>query len=102
MLVENEFKKLEDKMENLQTYDSSLFISQSYFFIDRVQLYLIFQTLYYTLKRLNNTEKIVSWKSRGLSVKNLTAPTTADNSPSLTTKWYRNSNFCLVFKESCL
>ena len=38
----------------------SLFIGQSYFFNDGAQLYLIFQTLYHTLKRLEDTEKIVS------------------------------------------
>ena len=67
LLVEDEFKKLQDKVENLQTYDSSLFIRQSYFFSDGAQLCLIFQTLYYILNRLGNTEKIVSWKSKGLS-----------------------------------
>ena len=46
-------------MEKLQTCDSSLFISQSYFFNNGAQLYLIFQMLYYTLKRLGNTEKVI-------------------------------------------
>ena len=53
-------KKLQDKIEKLETYDASLFIGQSYFFSDRVQLYLIFQRLYYTLKRQGNAEKVVS------------------------------------------
>ena len=69
-------------MEKLLTYDSSLFIGQSYFFNDGAQLYLIFQTLYYTLKRLGDTEKIVSWKSRSLSAEIGTTPTTTDNSLS--------------------
>ena len=67
LLVQNEFKKLQDKTEKLQTYDSSLFICHSYFFNDIAQLYLIFQTLYYTIKRLGNTDKTLSWKSKGLS-----------------------------------
>ena len=50
LLIENEFKKLQDKIENLITCDSSLFNGQSYFFNDGAQLYLIFQRLYYTLK----------------------------------------------------
>ena len=74
VLVENELK--------LQTFDSSLFISQSYFFNDGAQLYLIFQALSCTLKRLGDTEKVVSWKSKGLSAKKLTTPTTTDNSLS--------------------
>ena len=47
-------------MEKLQTYDSSLFIGQSYFFSDGAQLNLIFRTFYYTLKRLGNAMKIAS------------------------------------------
>ena len=77
-------------------------ICQSYFSKDWAQLYLIFQTLYYTLKRLRNAEKIVSWKSKGLSAEKLTTTNTGDNSFSPSIKWYRNSNFCLVFKGSCL
>ena len=53
VLVENEFKKL-------QTFDSNLFISQSYFNNNGAQIYLILQPLYYTLKRLDDTEKVVS------------------------------------------
>ena len=41
-------------------------------------------------------------KSKGLSAQTLTTLTTTDNSVSPSIKWYRNSNFCLVFKESCL
>ena len=58
--------------------------------------------LYYTLKKLGDTEKIVSWKSKVLSTGKLTTPTTTDNSLSPSIKWYGNSNFCLVFKGSCL
>ena len=44
---------------------------------------LEFQTLYYTLKRIGYTEKIISWKSNGLSAEKLTTPTTTtDNSLS--------------------
>ena len=35
-------KKLQDKIEKLQTYDSSLFIGQSYFLHEGTQLYSIF------------------------------------------------------------
>ena len=56
------------------------------------------QTVYYTLKRLGNTEKKnASYKYKGLSVKKLITLTT-NNSLSQSIKWYRNSNFCLVFK----
>ena len=64
LLVENELKELQDK-------DSSLFIGRSDFFNNGAQFYLIFQALYYTLKRLDDTEKIVSWKSKDLSAETL-------------------------------
>ena len=53
-------------MIKLQTFDSNLFIGQSYFNNDGAQLYLILQPLYYTLKKLGDTERVVSWKSKGL------------------------------------
>ena len=56
--------------KTLQTFDSrSFFIGQSYFFTDGAQLYLILQTLYYTFKRLGDT----------------------DNSLSLSVSWYGDS-----------
>ena len=58
--------------------------------------------LYYTLKRLSDTEKILSWKAKGMSARKLTTPATNDNNFSPSIKWNRNSNFCLVFKGSCL
>ena len=48
--------------------------------------------LYYT-ERLRNTEKIASWKSRGLSAEKLTFPTTTDNSISPSIKCHGDSNF---------
>ena len=44
-----------------------LFISQSYFVSDGGQFYLILQLIYYTLKRLGDTEQVVSSKSKDLS-----------------------------------
>ena len=58
-------------------------MSQRYFFNDGAQLYVIFQMLYYTLKKLDNAKKVVSWKSKGLSAEKLTTLTTTDNSLSL-------------------
>ena len=66
-----ELKVEQDEIVRLQTYDLSLFIGQSYFVSDGAQLYLIIQLLYYTSKRLGDTEKVVSWNSKGLSAENL-------------------------------
>ena len=86
----------------MQTFGSSLFIIQSYFFNDGVQLYLIFQPLYYTLKTLGNSEKVISWKSEGLLIEKFTTFFATDNSLSPTIKWHEDSKFYLVFKGSCL
>ena len=47
---------VEHELQKLQIFDSSYFIGQRYFFNDGAQLHLIFQTLFYTLKRLGDTE----------------------------------------------
>ena len=86
VLAENNFK-------HLQTFDSSPFIGKSYCDIDVGQLYLILQPLFYFVKRLGNTEKVVSWKSIGLSVKKLTTPTATDNSLSPLITWNEISIF---------
>ena len=52
VLFENELKKL-------QAFDAGLFNIQSYFFNDGVQLYLIFQPLYYTLKAQRILKKYI-------------------------------------------
>ena len=57
--------------------------------------------LYYTLKTLDNTEKIASWKSKGLSAQKFTSPiTTIIVFPHQLNGI--DSNFCLFFKGSCL
>ena len=96
------YKKLQDKIEKLQTYDSIPFIGQSYFFNDGAQLYLIFQPLCYTFKTLSNSKKVISWKSKVFLTKKLTTLFTADNILSPTIEWHENSKFCLVFKGSYL
>ena len=77
--TKGELKAEQDKTVKLQKYDLSLFIGKHYFDNDEAQLEFIMQRLYYTLKRLGDTEKVVSWKSKGLSTKKLTTPTTTDN-----------------------
>ena len=79
---------VENKSKKLQTLESGYFISPSYFNNDGAQLKLIHQLLYYTSKRLGETEKVVLWKSKDLSTKKITTRTTADNSISPSIKLY--------------
>ena len=67
---------------------------------DGVQLYLMFQTFYYNLKRIGYTEKIVSWKFKGLSAEKLTTPTTNNNSLSPSIKWCEIQIFVQYLKEA--
>ena len=39
----------------------------------------MFQPLYYTLKTLSNSERVISWNYNGLLTEKLTTPTTTDN-----------------------
>ena len=77
-------------------------MSQSYFNNYQTQLYLILQTLYHNLKRVGDTQKVISWKSKGLLIKKIFTPTTTDISLSPSIKWCENSNFYVIFRGSCL
>ena len=79
-LYKTKYVLVENKLKKLQSFSSCLSIGQSYLNNDGAQLYLILRLLYYTLKGLDNTEKVVSWKSKGLSTGKLTTPPTTDNS----------------------
>ena len=60
MLVESELKKL-------QTFDSSLFIGQSYFNKDGAQIHLIFQPIRKTIITFSGLKDTISdWESKGL------------------------------------
>ena len=83
-----------------QTYDLILIIGLSFFNNDGAQLYLILQPLFYTLKQLGDTEKVVSRKSKGFSTEKLGTPTTTDNSLSPSIKWYKNLNFVYYLEEA--
>ena len=65
LLVENEFKKL-------QTFDSNVFIGQSYFNNDGTQLYLIFQPIYKTISTFSSFPDTISkWESKGCQMKKI-------------------------------
>ena len=81
---------------------TQVFLLVKVFFNDRAQLYLIIQTLYYALKSLGDTQRVVSCKSKGLSPKEITTSTTTGNSLSPSINWYGDSSSSLSFNESCL
>ena len=56
--------------------------------------------LYYTLTRILIIIKVISWESKGLSSESIVTPD--NNLLQRLNGTYWNSNFCLVFKGSCL
>ena len=78
---------VENESEKLQTFDSSLFIFQNCFNNGGAQIYSKLQLLYYSFKRLGDTEKVVSWKYKGLSVEKHFTLATTNNSLSSSIIW---------------
>ena len=101
LATKTELETEQDKIMKLQTWFKSFYWSKLLCQYG-AQFYLILQPLYYTLKWLGDTEKDVSWKYKGFSTEKLTASTTTDNSLSPSITWYKNSNFYLISKRSCL
>ena len=64
-------------MKKLKAFDSSYFCGKSHFEDDGMQNWLVFQPIqrYFKLAS-DNPGIILSWKSKGLSDENITAPTT--------------------------
>ena len=71
LLVQNELNKL-------KTFDLSYDRGKNYFEEDGTQNYLIFQPMYKYFKQISN-DYISSWKSKGLSNENITAPSAPNN-----------------------
>ena len=72
------------KIKRLQTFDLRYFIGKSYFDDDWSQNYLIFQLVFTCFQTFGGTvDKILEWKSEGLTVKSITTPATSGNSQSL-------------------
>ena len=94
LLAENELKKL-------KAFDSSYFIGKSHFEEDDAQNYIVFQPLNKYFKVIASTNYVSSWKSKGLSDENITAPTTSDYklNPQLS---YFGTKTRLDFRGGCL
>ena len=71
-------------MKKLKTFDLDYFIGKKHFKEDGVQNYLVIQPLNKCFKLITNTLSILSWQSKELSDKSVTAPTTSDNIINLT------------------
>ena len=88
-------------MKKLKTFDSSYFIGKSHFEEDGTQNYLVFQPINRYFKVIANTNRISSWKPKGLSGETIKPPATSDNSltPELS---YYDTKTRVKFTGSCL
>ena len=93
LLVENELKKL-------KIFDACYFRGKNYFEEDAKQNYLVFQPMYKCFKQIAG-DYISSRKCKGLSDKNITAPSATNNflNPSLE---YLGTKPRVRFSGSCL
>ena len=83
-----ESKAEQDEIAKLQIFDSSLFIGQSYFDKDGIQLYLVFQPIYKTITAFSGlTSTTLEWESKGLSNEKFTPPYKANKSLSPKLIW---------------
>ena len=100
LATKTELKAEQDKLEKLQTYDSILFIGQSYFINDGSQNASIFQPIYNTFTMpAGFTDIIVEWESKGLWNEKNNLPIT--ELVFLQTLWMNNSKIRIRFKGSC-
>ena len=81
----------------------SYFIGKNYFEEDGAQNYFVFQPLFrYSKLNSNNTNTILSWKSKGLYVNAIKPPSTSNNSLAPTLNYYYPSKIRVKFTGSCL
>ena len=96
-MIDNEWNKLQNIVEKLEKYDSSVYWWKLLFQWWSITL-LNISYFYYSFRRIIITVKVISWESKDLSE----SIVTPNNNLSATIKWYRNLNFSLVSKGSCL
>ena len=77
---------VENKLKNLQVFDSSYFRSKFHFVdSDGTQNYFLFQPTLRYFKRIGNIDYVLEWKSKGLPVESIKSPSAPNNilDPSL-------------------
>ena len=74
-----ELKVEQHKIIKLHAFDSIYLRGKSHTEDDGTQNYLVFQLIHRYFKKTSNTERISSWKSKGLSDEIIKLATTSDN-----------------------
>ena len=101
--TQNKTKHLlvENKLNQLKTFDSSYFIGKSHLEEDGTQNILVFEPLKKYFKIITNTKYISAWESKGLADQTIKPPTTSNYklNPQLN---YFGTKTRLEFRGSCL
>ena len=102
-ITQNKSKDIlvENKLNQLKTFNSGYFIGKSLFEEDGTQNYLVFQPLNKYFKLITNTNYVPSWKSKGLSSESIKPPTTSDHSLTTALNYY-GTKARVKFTGSCL
>ena len=101
LVAKAELKAEQDKTIMLKAFDSSYFRGKNHFEDDGTQNYLVFQPMYRYFKKIGNTNRISSWKSKGLSDESIKTLSARNNilNPSLS---YIGTKTRVKFNRSCL
>ena len=97
---------IEHNIKKLQEYDLSYFRGKEYFDEgDGKQNYLVFLSMrkYFKLNSVVNViDRVLSWRSKGISNESIKPPTTSGNSPTPELNYYNNTKIRVQFTRSCL
>ena len=93
---------VENKLNQLKTFDSSYFIGKSHFEEEGAQNCLVFQRIFKYLKFIANTDYVSGWKSKGLSNESIRAISTSDDSLMPNLDYYDDFKVRVNFTESFL
>ena len=79
----------------------AIFEAKKYFSDDGTQNYLVFQPVNKYFQKIDNTESISSWESKGLSNEIIKPPNTCNNSLNPSLEYFINK-IKVTFNGSCL
>ena len=70
-------------------------------FHDGIQIYLVFQPVYKYFKTVADINKVIAWKSKGMSDESITRPLTSDYSLNPEIIYVYNAEILAKFHKNC-
>ena len=95
---------VQNKLNQLKTFDSGYFIGKNHFEEDGTQKYSVFQPThkYFKFVNINHEWYITSWQSKGLSSESIKPPTTSNKSLNPLINYYNAQKIRVKITGSCL